>query len=191
MTNAWKTMAVLVPMAFLAACTDDAKAPAEAAMTAAAAAMDSLKGDAAKYAPDAVKSLEESYGTARDSIANKDYKGALTFAKDIPAKAKDVLAKVDAAKGALARAWSEAGDGMTRTVAAAKSRLDVLSREKKLPAGMDQATLAKAKTDLASLEAGWAAAAEQYKAGDWSGAVAKAKDLNTRGLELLQAVGAQ
>ena len=189
MSNAWKTMVVVFPLALLAACTDDAKVPAETALAAAGTAMDSLKGDAAKYAPDAVKSLESSYGTARDSMANKDYQGVLTFAKDIPAKARDVLAKVDAAKAALAKEWTEAGKGMTKTVDAAKSRLHVLSREKKLPAGMDKATLDKAHSDLASIEAGWAAAADQYKAGDWSGAVARAKDLNAKGLELLGTLG--
>jgi hypothetical protein len=186
MKNVWKTMAVAVPLAFLAACTDGAKAPAEAAMTAAGAAMDSLKGDAAKYAPEDVKKLQSTYGVARDSMTNKDYQGALTFAKDIPAKAKEVLAKADAAKAELAKAWKEAGDGMTKTIEAAKHRL---SGPKKPPAGLDKATLAKAHADLTSLEAGWTAATEQYKSGDWSGAVAKAKDLNARGQELLKVLG--
>ena len=109
MKNVWKTMAVVVPVAFLAACTDAAKAPAEAAMAAAGAAMDSLKGDAAKYAPAEVKKLESNYDVGKASMANKDYQGALTFTKDIPAKAKEVLAKADAAKAELAKAWKEAG----------------------------------------------------------------------------------
>lgn len=189
MKNVWKTLLVVVPLTIVAACTDAAKAPAEAAMAAASAAMDSLKGDATKYAPDAVKSLEFSYSTAKDSMANRDYQGVLIFAKDIPAKAREALAKADAAKAALAKAWSEAGDGMTKTIHAAKSQLHLLGGAKKLPAGMDKATLAKANADLASLERGQAAATEQYKTGDWSGAVAKAKDLNAQGLQLLKAIG--
>lgn len=188
MKNVWKAMAVVVPLA-LASCTDEAKAPAEAAMAAAGAAMGSLTGDAAKYTPDAVKSLESAYGVAKASMANKDYQGALTFAKDIPAKAGEVLAKADATKTALEKAWTEAGEGMTKTVAAAKIRLHVLSREKKLPTGMDKAAFDKFHSDLAAIEAGWAAAAEQYKAGDLSGAVAQAGDLNARGLELLRTIG--
>jgi hypothetical protein len=185
MNHARTTMVWMVSLALLASCSDASKAPAEAAMAAAGTAMDSLKGDAAKYAPEAVKSLESSYGTARDFMANKDYRGVLTFAKDIPTKAKEVLAKVDAAKAALAREWTDASGAMTATVGDAKQRLDVLSRAKRLPAGMDKATLSKARTDLASLEADWARVTEQYKAGDWSGAVARAKDLNGKGLALL------
>jgi hypothetical protein len=189
MKPAWKTMAVVVPLAIVAACSDSNKAPAEAAMAAASAAMDSLKGDAAKYAPDAVKKLESSYSTAKDSMANKDYQGVLTFAKDIPAHAKDALAKAAAAKADLAKAWNEAGDGVAKLIDTARSRLDTLAGSKKLPAGMDKATLAKGQADLASLQADWAAAAEQYKAGDWSGAVAKAKELKERGLALHKAIG--
>ena len=189
MTKTWRMLAAVVPFALLAACTDAAKAPAEAAMAAASTAIESLKGDAAKFAPEAVKSVEASYATAKDLIAKQDYKGALAAAQDIPAKAKEALARAASAKDALAKAWSEAGGSLTRMVEAAKSRLDILAQSKKLPPGMDKATLAKAQTDLAALQAGWATATEQYKAGDWSGAIAKAKDLNAKGMDLLKAIG--
>ena len=42
---------------------------------------------------------------------------------------------------------------------------------------------------LAAIEAGWTAATEQYKAGDWGGAVARAKDLSAKGKELLHSIG--
>jgi hypothetical protein len=186
MRSAWTTAAIVVPLVLVTACTDANKAPAEAAMAAAAAAMDSLKGDAAKYAPDAVKRLESSYSTAKDSLANKDYQGVLTFAKDIPAKAKEALASAEAVKAELAKAWKEAGDSVARTIEAAKHHL---SGSKKPTAGLDKAALAKAHAELSSLEAGWTAATEQYKSGDWSGAVAKAKDLNAKGQELLKSLG--
>ena len=54
---------------------------------------------------------------------------------------------------------------------------------------MNKATLVKAQTDLASLQGGLAAATEQYKTGDWSGAIAKVKDLNVQGMELLKTIG--
>jgi hypothetical protein len=189
MTKTWRTLAAVVPFALLAACADAAKAPAEAAMAAASTAVESLKGDAAKFAPEAVKAVEATYATAKDLIAKQDYKGALSAAQDIPAKAKEALAKAAAAKDALVKAWNEAGGSLTRMVEAARSRLDILAQSKKLPAGMDKATLAKAQTDLAALQGGWAAATEQYKAGDWSGAIAKAKDLNAQGMDLLKAIG--
>lgn len=183
------TTGMVVLLALVQACTDPAKAPAEAAMAAAGPAMDSLKGDAVRYAPDAVKRLESSYQTVKDAMANKDYKEALLFARDIPAKASDLLASVDRTKAALAQAWTEAGEGMTRTLDAARKRLDALSREKRLPAGIDRATFSRADAELASIAAGWAAATDQYGSGDRSGAVAKAKELIGRGQELLGTLG--
>jgi hypothetical protein len=54
---------------------------------------------------------------------------------------------------------------------------------------MDKAALAKAQATYASIQSGWAAATEQYKAGDWAGATAKAKDLKAQGMELLKSLG--
>jgi hypothetical protein len=191
MTKTWKILAVAVPFALVAACTDAAKAPAEAAMAAAGTAVDSLKGDAAKFAPDAVKAVEASYASAKDLIAKQDYKGALAAAQDIPAKAKEALAKALANKDVLVKAWNEAGASLTKMLDAAKSRIDILGQAKKLPAGMDKATLAQSQSSLASLQSGWAAATEQFKSGDMSGAVAKASALKAQGLELLKSLGMQ
>jgi hypothetical protein len=191
MTKTWKMMAAAVPFVFAVACTDAAKAPAEAAMTAAGAAVDSLKGDATRFAPSAVKAVEASYASAKDLIAKQDYKGALAMAGDIPAKAKEALAQAAAAKDALLKAWADAGGSIPKMLEAAKSRLDILAQAKKLPAGMDKAALAKAQGGLASLQSGWTAASEQFKAGDWSGAIARAKDLKVQGMDLLKSIGLQ
>jgi hypothetical protein len=191
MKNVWKTMAVVVPFVLVAACTDAAKAPAEAAMAAAASAVDSLKGEATKWAPEAVKAVETSYGSAKDLIAKQDYKGALATAGEIPAKAKDALAKAASNKDLVVKAWNEAGGSLTKMMDSAKSRLDTLAQSKKLPKGMDKATLAQAQADLSTLQSGWASAVEQFKAGDTSGAMAKASALKAQGLALLKTLGLQ
>ena len=160
-------------------------------MTAAGAAVDSLKGDATRFAPSAVKAVEASYAKAKDLIAKQDFKGALAAAGDIPAKAKEALAQAAAAKDALVKAWADAGGSIPKMLEAAKSRLDILAQAKKLPAGMDKAALATAQAGLTSLQSGWTAVSEQYKAGDWSGAIAKAKDLKAQGMELLKSIGLQ
>ena len=55
-------------------------------MAAAGSAVESLQGEAAKYAPDAVKAVQTSYASAKDLVAKQDYKGALAAASDIPAQ---------------------------------------------------------------------------------------------------------
>jgi hypothetical protein len=191
MTNTWKWMAMVVPLALVAACTDAAKAPAEAAMVAAGSAVDSLKGEAAKWAPEAVKSVEASYASAKDLVAKQDYKGALATAGEIPAKAKDALAKAGINKDAFMKAWNDAGGSVTKMMDAAKSRIDILAQSKKLPKGMDKATLAKAQTDYAAIQSGFTSAVDQFKSGDTSGAMAKLSALKAQGLELLKTLGLQ
>jgi hypothetical protein len=191
MTKTWRMLAAVVPFVLVAACTDAAKAPGEAAMAAAASAVDSLKGEAVKFAPDAVKGVEASYNSAKDLIAKQDYKGALAAAQGIPALAKEALAKAAANKQVLVNAWNEAGGSVSKMVDAAKSRLDILAQSKKLPAGMDKATLEKAQSGLASIQSGLASAAEQFKAGDYAGALSKANNLKAQGAELLKAIGLQ
>jgi hypothetical protein len=189
MTKTWRMLAAVVPFVLVTACTDAAKAPAEAAMAAAASAVDSLKGEAVKFAPDAVKAVEASYNSAKDLIAKQDYKGALSAAQSIPALAKEALAKAAANKQVLVNAWNEAGGSITKMVDAAKSRLDILAQSKKLPAGMDKATLEKAQSGLTSIQSSLASAAEQFKAGDYAGALSKANNLKAQGAELLKSIG--
>ena len=86
MTEALRIALAVVPFALVVACTDAAKAPAEAAMAAAGAAVESLQGEAAKFAPDAVKAVQASYASAKELVAKQDYKGALAAAGDMPAQ---------------------------------------------------------------------------------------------------------
>jgi hypothetical protein len=173
------------------ACTDSAKAPAEAAMAAASAAIDSLKGDAARYAPEAVKAVESSYAVARDSMANKDYQGAITFAKDIPGRAQDALAKAAANKEALDRAWNDAAARLNGQIEEARHAIEGLAHSRKLPAGVDAGAVERARTGLDSLRKDWADVQAQREGGDWSGAAAKVDALGARASEILRSVGAR
>ena len=192
MSRTLRNALAAVPLTlFFAACTDAAKAPAEAAMQAAASAVDSLKGDAAKFAPESVKAVEASYAQAKALMAKEDYKGALAAAGEIPGKAKQALADAAAKKDELVKAWSDLQASLPNMVAALKSRIGILSQAKKLPAGLDKAALEKAKAGLASIESGWDKATAQFKGGDLSGAVSAAKDLKTKAADLMKSIGLQ
>ena len=92
-----KPMVLMVLVVFAAACASDQK-PAEEAIKAAEAAIDSAKGEAVKYIPDQVKGLEDGLKAAKDALAKKDYKAVLSAAKDLPGKAKDLAAAAAAKK---------------------------------------------------------------------------------------------
>ena len=88
-------------------------------------------------------------------MAKGDYKTALASAQAIQQKSNDVLAKAKAKKDELTASWSQMSDSLPKMVDAIKSRVDILSQSKKLPAGMDAAKLASAKDGLAAATTAW------------------------------------
>jgi hypothetical protein len=186
-----KTVAALVPLVLVTACTDAAKAPAEAAMKAADAAVATLQGEATRYVPDGVAAVQKSLASAKEMIAREDYKGALAAAGEIPAKVKVVLALAAAKKDELVKAFDDVAGKLPDMLAAIKSRLGILAQSKKLPAGLDKAALAKANEGTAALESGWQKVQDEFKGGNLRQAIAGAKDLQAKGAEIMKAIGLQ
>jgi hypothetical protein len=192
MGGRWRRTAVGITAAIaglvLVACESADKAPAAAAITTAQTAIDAVKGEAAKYVPDQVKSVEDMLATAKANFERKDFKAALTGAQDAAAKAKDLGVAVAAKKTELTKAWEEISGGVPQMAAAIKSRVDILSQSKKLPAGLDKAKLDGAKSDLAALNQSWTEASEAFKSGNVTDAVAKARAAKDKAVEVMTAL---
>jgi hypothetical protein len=186
----WTLLAV-VPLALFAGCTDAAKVPAEAALKAAESAIATLDAEAQKYVPDQVASVKSAYAGAKDLMAKKDYKGALAALEPIPGKVKEALAAAAAKKDALVKAWTDATASVPSLVGALKSRLGILAESKKLPKGLDASTVTRAKEGLASIEATFAKATADFKAGNLEPAIAMAKGLVPQGHDLMKSLGMQ
>lgn len=189
MTRSLRIALAVLPFAAVVACTDAAKAPAEAAMAAAGSAVESLQGEAARYAPEAVKSVQASYAAAKDLIAKQDYKSALAAAGDIPAKAKAALAAGTARRDELVKACVELSAGVQQSITDLKSRVATLTGARKLPPGIDKAALAKANEGVAAVESGWKAFSGQVKSGDYPAALAKGKELKAQAEDILKSIG--
>jgi len=192
MGSRWRRTAIGITAAIaglvLVACESADKAPAAAAITTAQTAIDAVKGEAAKYVPDQVKSVEDALATAKANFEKKDFKAALTGAQDAAAKAKDLGAAAATKKAELTKAWEEVSSGVPQLAAAIKSRVDILSQSKKLPAGLDKAKLDGAKTDLAALNQSWTEASEAFKSGNVTDAVAKARAAKDKAVEIMTAL---
>lgn len=167
MSKNFRIPLALVPFLLVVACTDAAKAPAEAALAAAGSAIESLKGDAEKYAPEAVKAARAAYDTAKAAVAMGDYKRALDAAKGIPAQVKATLAAADRSKERAAAVWREFVQSVQQSVADVKVRVAVLSSAKKLPRGIDKDAVALARQEVAVLENRWRMVKEAASRGDY------------------------
>jgi len=181
---------VLVGLMLVAGCSRD-KEPAEAAIKAAEAAIGSAKAEAAKYVPDQVKGVEDALKAAKDAFEKKEYTQALNAAKDLPAKAKELAAAAAAKKDELTKSWEAMAGGLPKMVEAIKSRVDILSKSKKLPANLDKAKFEGAKSGLAEITQAWMDADNAYKGGNIADAVAKANAVKAKATEIMTTLGMQ
>lgn len=177
-------------LALFVSCADE-KTPADAAIKAAEAAVASVKDEAAKYAPDQFKAVTSALAGAKEAFASGKYKDALAAANAVPAKVKDAVAAVAAKKDELTKAFMGLEGSLPKMAEAIKSRLDILSQSKKLPAGLDAAKLADAKSGYEALTKGWEDAKAAFKGGNLTDAVSKANGLKEKGAEIMKAIGLQ
>lgn len=176
---------MILAATLLAACGSGDKGPAETALKAAEAAIDSAKGEASKYMPDQVKSLESGLSSVREKLSKGDYKAVLSEAPALTSKAQEIASAAAAKKAELTKSWEGLSSGMPRVVEAIKSRVDILSQSKKLPAGMSAETLAQAKAGLSEITQQWTVATEAAKGGNLMDAVAKASSVKVKAAEVL------
>jgi hypothetical protein len=191
MTRKTTLALALTPLLFLlAACTDAAKAPAEAALKAGEAAVATISEEVSKLAPVQVQAARDALASAKAMAAKQDYKSALAAATEVTVKVKEAVAAAQAKKeeaaralAAAKRAFDDATAALPGQLTAIQARLTALSKSKKLPKGITKATVSQAKKSYAALEDGLAklkARAEE----DVNGALAEAGDLQKKAADL-------
>jgi hypothetical protein len=189
--NTFSVILIILVAILLAACGSADKGPAEAAIKAAEEAVNSVKAEVSKYMPEEAKSLDSALAAAKEKFKQSDFKGALSEAQAVAAKAKDLANAAAAKKTELSKAWQDMSNGLPKVVDAIKSRLDILSQSKKLPAGLTAEKLAEAKTGFAEITKQWAEAAAASTGGNLMDAVTKGTAIKKKAAEVLTALNMQ
>ena len=172
------------------------KDPALKAVADAEAALSSVRDDAAKYVPGDLAAAETSLSGLKDSAAKGDYKAVLAGAPAVmtqlgslkdaaAAKKTEMDAAIEKAKGD----WTALAKDVPAMVGALSSRLDILGKAKKLPAGLDAAKVTAAKTGLDGIKATWDAATAAFASGNVLDAVSKANEVKSKGAEIMASLG--
>ena len=187
MKNVLKMTALVLCCVALVACSQ--KGPAEAALTAAQTAVDGVKAEATKYAPDQAKTLMASLTSAREAFDKGDYKMALEVANAIPAKAKEAAAAAAAKKDELTKSFQDLSASVGPMIEQVKVKIDALSAMKKLPKDMDKAKLEASKATLADIQKATGEAVETFKAGNLADAVTKGNAVKAKVVETMAALG--
>ena len=181
-------IALLLVATLLAACGSADKVPAETALKAAEAAVNTAKAEVSKYMPDQASALDAGLAAAREKFNKGDFKGALSDAQALTAKANELASAVAAKKAELSKAWEEVSTGMPKVMEAIKSRVDILSQSKKLPAGISKEKFAEAKAGLEEITKQWTEATAASTSGNLTDALAKAGAAKKKAAEVLVAL---
>ena len=139
---------MILAAAMLAACGSADKGPAETALKAAEAAVNAAKTEVSKYMPDQAGALDGGLAAARDKFNKGDFKGALSDAQAVTAKANELVSAVAAKKAELSKAWQDISTGMPKVVEAIQSRVDILSQSRSLRQVLQRKNSPRRRQDL-------------------------------------------
>jgi hypothetical protein len=153
--------------------------PAKKAIADIEAAVTAAGPDAAQYIPDQLQAVTGQIADLKAKFDQKDYKGVIAAAPALLAQAQGLAGAATTAKQAAQAAalealngeWTQLAADVPTQFAAVMSRANILSRSKKLPAGVDAATLDAAKTGLGEAKTLWDQAAAAQAGGNVEQAV--------------------
>lgn len=164
---------IAVMGAMLTSCGAE-KGAATAAIQAAETAWTAAKDNVAKLLPDEAKTMDEAIANAKASLEKGDAKAALAAAKDLPAKVQELTTGLAAKETELRGLWDTFNAGLPGVVAEVQKKVDVLSKAKVLPKGIDKAAVEGARTSLAEATQQWAEAQTAQQGGNLAEAISKA-----------------
>ena len=147
------------------------KGPAEAALKAADEAIAKVAPDAEKFVPDQFKTLTDLAASAKGSFDKGDYATALAVAKDLPAKATEVMTAATAMKDKMMGEWNVLAKDMPILISDWQKKFDEVIATKKLPKTATPERIEEIKVRMAESAEKWTKATEAFNAGDIKGAL--------------------
>jgi hypothetical protein len=170
------------------ACGDGGRGAAERGLSSAQAALDAVKTEGSQYAPDLVQDIENSLAAARETFAKGNFRQALAEAQLLPKKMSALDAAVAAKKTELTKEWSTLSASLPEVVDAIQGRVSVLSKAKRLPAGMSREAFDKARSGADEVAKTWAEAGDALTKGNVGDAVEEARAVRARAAEIMAAL---
>jgi hypothetical protein len=180
----------------LAGCANQME-PAQKAITDIEAAISAAGADASQYIPDQLNAVTGQLADLKAKFDKKDYKGVIAAAPALLTEAQGLAgaaatakeAALAAAREALNAEWATLSGALPAAVAAIESRVNMLSKSKKLPANLDRATFDSVKTGLAEAKTLWDQATAEQASGNVEAAVTAARQVKEKADAAMAALG--
>jgi hypothetical protein len=180
-------LSLVMAAALLAGCANQME-PAKKAIADVEAAAVAAGPDAAQYIPDQLQAVTTQISDLKMKFDQKDYKGVLAAAPALLAQAQGLTAAAASAKQAAEAAaleafnseWATLAADVPAQLAAVTSRVGILSKSKKLPAGLDAASFEAARTGVDEARTLWDQATTAQAAGNMEQAVTAARQVKEK-----------
>ena len=184
----------------LAGCANQME-PAKKAIADIEAAISAAGADASQYVPDQLQAVTGQLADLKAKFDQKDYKGVLAAAPALLTQAQGLAGAASSAKQAAEEAakaaalealnaeWASLSGALPAQVAAIQSRVDILSKSKKLPANLDQATFDSVQAGLTEAKGLWDQANAAQASGNVEAAVAAARQVKEKADAAMAALG--
>jgi len=178
----YNVLLAVVAAAVLATGCSQQKQNADKVLESVETSLAAIKDDAARYAPEGLKSVESQLARLKTSYENQEYNDVIAGTPQLR-KAVDSLAaavesgkaQASAALAAARKEWDSLSVEVPRMVEDIQSRVDELSKQKRLPWGLNKDEFAEAKSDFEIMKNQWTEASSEYKSGKQTKAVEKAR----------------
>jgi len=180
-------VSLVMAAVLLAGCANQME-PAKKAIADIEAAIAAAGPDAAQYIPDQLQAVTSEVASLKAKFDQKDYKGVLAAAPALLTQAQGLSAAAGAAKEAAQAAalqamnaeWGTLSADIPAQLAAVTSRVGILSKSKKLPAGLDAAAFDAARTGVDEATALWSQATAAQASGNMEQAVGAARQVKDK-----------
>ncbi len=193
MNRLTRIAALAVLLAAATACSQ--KDPAQEAITAAESALAAVYEDAQKYLPERYAEVKSELEVARAAFNEERFADAIAAVKDIPAHAEELAREVVTAKqkrlSELNSDWARLSDSLPGLISGIGNRLGELGKMRRLPKDMDKQLLDEANAAYGSAQSAWSEAGAAFAAGDFEGAVGKARAVEAMAQDLVARLGMQ
>ena len=189
-------LSLVMAAVLLAGCANQME-PAKKAIADIEAAITAAGPDAAQYIPDQLQAVTSEVASLKAKFDQKDYKGVLAAAPALLTQAQGLSAAAGAAKEAAQAAalqamnaeWGTLSADIPAQLAAVTSRVGILSKSKKLPAGLDAAAFDAARTGVDEATALWSQATAAQASGNMEQAVGAARQVKDKLNAAMAALG--
>jgi hypothetical protein len=177
-------VSLAMAVVLLAGCANKME-PARNAIAGIEAAIAAAGPDAAQYIPDQLQAMTSQLNDLKMKFDQKDYKGVLAAAPALLTQAQGLASAAGSAKQAAQAAalealtgeWGTLATDIPAQLAAVTSRVGILSKSKKLPAGLDATSFDALKAGTDEAMTLWDQATAAQAAGNMEQAVTVARQV--------------